>query len=124
MADACGGGMAVGQGNAYNMMYGRDEMLLGALAIGADGGVGSTYNLPFMAPIYAKLQSAFAAGDLDTARAMQLKSRQLVQLMKAYGYADGGLRSAARTRARAGRADRSCVRVSGWGGGCCLAVGR
>jgi len=30
--------------NKYDMLYGRDEMLLSALVIGAKGAVGSTYN--------------------------------------------------------------------------------
>jgi len=72
-------------GSPFNLLFGRDEMLLGALAIGADGAVGSTYNLPFMAPIYNRLLSAYASGNMTAAQAEQARSRELVYLMKSYG---------------------------------------
>src|ERR1051325_10181989 len=50
----------------FNILFGRDEILLAALAMGATGAVGSTYN--YMAPIYNKVMEAFKAGDLDAAR--------------------------------------------------------
>src|SRR5690606_18346734 len=37
----------------YDILYGLDEMLLGALAVGAKGAVGSTYT--FAAPLYKKI---------------------------------------------------------------------
>lgn len=49
-------------GERLDLPWGVDETLLGALATGARGGVGSTYN---WAPgIYRKLMAAFEAGDL------------------------------------------------------------
>jgi N-acetylneuraminate lyase len=35
-------------GGKYNCLFGRDECLLAGLAMGADGFIGSTYNLPFI----------------------------------------------------------------------------
>jgi len=70
-------------GGRYNMLFGRDEMLLSALATGAHGAVGSTYN--FAAPIYHEVIRAFQAGDMAAARAAQDKSVQLVRTFQPYG---------------------------------------
>jgi len=64
--------------------WGIDEALLGALALGARGAVGSTYN--FAAPIYHRLMDAFAKGDWVKARAEQMCSVRLVQLLSRHGY--------------------------------------
>jgi N-acetylneuraminate lyase len=50
----------------FNVLFGRDEMLLGALAVGAKGAIGSTYNIA--GPVYRKVIAAFERGDLDQAR--------------------------------------------------------
>jgi len=63
---------------AFDVPYGVDEWLLAALALGARGAVGSTYN--FAAPLYRRMLRAFAASDLATAREEQLRSVQLVRL--------------------------------------------
>jgi N-acetylneuraminate lyase len=67
----------------FNILFGVDEMLLAALALGVTGAVGSTYN--FAAPLYKKLMSAFQAGDLAAARALQFKSVRLVEVLCQYG---------------------------------------
>ncbi len=46
----------------FDILWGVDEYLLAALALGAEGAVGSTYN--FAAPIYRRLIDAFLRGDL------------------------------------------------------------
>ena len=69
---------------AFDVPYGVDEWLLAALALGARGAVGSTYN--FAAPLYRRMLRAFAASDLATAREEQLRSVQLVRLLAGYGY--------------------------------------
>jgi N-acetylneuraminate lyase len=61
-----------------------DEFLLAALAMGAVGAVGSTYN--FAAPIYHRLMAAFAKDDLATARIEQFRSVQLIELLVAFGF--------------------------------------
>jgi N-acetylneuraminate lyase len=71
-------------GGRFDMPWGTDEYLLAALAVGAVGGVGSTYN--FAAPIYTRLIAAFETGDLATARAEQFRSVQLVDLLTASGF--------------------------------------
>src|SRR6185503_12238419 len=69
---------------AWDVPFGMDEHLLGALAMGAKGAVGSTYN--FAAPIYHRLLAAFARGDMETAREEQFRAARLVQLLSGYGY--------------------------------------
>lgn len=68
----------------FDIPYGTDEWILAALALGARGAVGSSYN--FAAPIYHRLIEAFQRGDLDTARAQQMRSVQLIHLLASYGY--------------------------------------
>lgn len=58
------------------IFFGRDEMLLGALATGARSAVGSTYNI--FPHIYQKMIAAWDAGDIDTARERQLDASRLV----------------------------------------------
>ena len=71
-------------GSAFSIPWGCDEYLLGALALGATGAVGSTYN--FAAPIYRRLRHAFAVGDLVKAREEQFRSVQLVATLAPLGY--------------------------------------
>ncbi len=67
----------------FNILFGRDEILLSALALGATGAVGSTYN--YMAPIYHKVIAAFAAGDMAEARRWQMLSIQIIAVMARHG---------------------------------------
>lgn len=67
----------------YDMLWGRDENLLSALAVGARGGVGSTYN--YAAPLYNKLIKTFDIGDLKSARDLQQKSIDMIRLLGKYG---------------------------------------
>lgn len=68
----------------WDMPYGMDECLLAALAVGATGAIGSSYN--FAAPISLRLWRAFAAGDLVTARLEQWRSVQVIRLLADFGY--------------------------------------
>ncbi|MHC5057801.1 MAG: dihydrodipicolinate synthase family protein [Planctomycetota bacterium] len=70
-------------GGRLNILFGRDEMLLAGLALGSPGGVGSTYN--YAAPLYLRIMDAFARGDMDAARADQLRSAELVVLLRRFG---------------------------------------
>lgn len=69
---------------AWDVPFGLDEQLLGALAMGARGAVGSGYN--FAAPIYTRLLRAFSAGDLASAREEQFHGAQLVHVLASFGY--------------------------------------
>lgn len=68
----------------WDVPWGIDEHMLGALALGAQGAVGSGFN--FAAPIYNRLLAAFAKGDLATAREEQFRGVRLIQLFARYGY--------------------------------------
>lgn len=67
----------------YDMLWGRDENMLAALALGAKGSVGSTFN--YMAPVYHNLIRAFESGDLVAAGNWQQKSIDLINLLGKYG---------------------------------------
>lgn len=71
------------EGGRFNILFGRDEILLAALALGATGAVGSTYN--YMAPIYNQVIAAFNAGDLETARRCQSDSIRIIAAMSRRG---------------------------------------
>lgn len=67
----------------FDVLYGTDEMLLSAIAAGAKGYIGSTYN--FAAPLYLKMINAFKSGDMETAQRLQLKSVKIVRIINKYG---------------------------------------
>jgi N-acetylneuraminate lyase len=71
-------------GGRWDVPWGIDEWLLGALATGARGAVGSSYN--FAAPLYHDLIAAFDRGDLAAARSAQRRSTQLIALLARHGY--------------------------------------
>jgi N-acetylneuraminate lyase len=72
------------QEGRFDLPWGVDEYLLAALALGAVGGVGSSFN--FAAPLYHRLMAAFSKGDLTTARTEQYRSVQLIDLLAGFGY--------------------------------------
>ncbi|MHC4982415.1 MAG: dihydrodipicolinate synthase family protein [Planctomycetota bacterium] len=68
------------EGGRYDMLFGRDEMLLSALALGARGAIGGTFN--YAAPLYVRMIEAFDAGDMETARKLQKKSIELADCFR------------------------------------------
>lgn len=70
------------EGGRYDILYGTDEMLLSALAVGAKGAIGSTYS--FAAPLYLKVIEMYRAGQLKEARQMQLALVQMVRCFVKY----------------------------------------
>jgi N-acetylneuraminate lyase len=72
------------EGGRFDVVWGFDEYLLAALALGAEGAVGSSYN--FAAPLYRRIIAAFQAKDLAAARGEQFRSVQLIALMQRYGF--------------------------------------
>lgn len=75
-------------GGSFDIVFGYDEMLLGGLAFGLKGAVGSTYN--FAAPVYLKVLNAFETGDLETARREQRKSVELIRILLDVGLMRAG----------------------------------
>ncbi|MEN6384465.1 MAG: dihydrodipicolinate synthase family protein [Phycisphaerales bacterium] len=67
----------------YDMLFGRDEILLCGLALGAKGAIGSTYN--FASPLYNQLIDEFNAGNLERARVLQHKSMQMIKIIASIG---------------------------------------
>lgn len=66
----------------YDILFGFDEMLLPALAVGAKGAIGSTYT--FAAPLYLKVISLYEQGKADEAATMQLNSVNMVRCLVKY----------------------------------------
>ena len=70
-------------GGKYDMLWGRDENMLPALAVGAKGAVGSTFN--YAAPLYYNLIDAFNNGELQKAQQLQEQSIDMIRLLGKYG---------------------------------------
>lgn len=58
---------------------GFDEMFLCGLSMGADGGIGSTYN--FMADKFVQIQSLFQAGDITAAQKVQQEANRIISIL-------------------------------------------
>jgi N-acetylneuraminate lyase len=67
----------------FDVLFGRDEMMLAALGMGATGLVGSTYN--YLAPLYHRLIDAFRTGDFDTAQRLQSDAIEVIAVMSRRG---------------------------------------
>lgn len=67
----------------WDILHGFDEELLSGLGVGAQAAIGSTFN--YLAPMYLKLIDSFLKGDIDSARALQLKSVNFVEILIRYG---------------------------------------
>jgi N-acetylneuraminate lyase len=72
------------EGGAFDVLFGHDEMLLAALALGARGAVGTTYN--FAAPIYHEVIKQFEAGNLEAARTAQARSVRMIRQFGEFGF--------------------------------------
>ena len=66
-----------------DFLFGSDEMLLGAIALGANGAIGSTYNIA--APLYHQMLRAHKNGLTEDARRLQNASAQFVQILVEFG---------------------------------------
>ncbi len=58
---------------------GYDEMLLSGLAMGADGGIGSTYN--FMADKFVLIRKLFSEGKTEDARKIQNEANRIIAIL-------------------------------------------
>ncbi|MBS1502175.1 MAG: dihydrodipicolinate synthase family protein [Bacteroidetes bacterium] len=67
----------------YDMLWGRDENMLSALAVGGKGAVGSTFN--YAAPLYHRLIAAYNNNDLELAGKLQQKAIDMIRLLGKYG---------------------------------------
>jgi N-acetylneuraminate lyase len=71
------------EGGRFQILAGRDEMLLATLAMGAKCAVGSTYN--FNGPAYIRMMNAARSGEQDTARRLQYEINQFARLAQSFG---------------------------------------
>ena len=62
---------------------GFDEMFLSGLSMGADGGIGSTYN--FMADKFVAIQKLFGEGKLQEAQAIQAEANHIIAVLAKVG---------------------------------------
>ncbi|MBQ1260005.1 MAG: N-acetylneuraminate lyase [Clostridia bacterium] len=58
---------------------GYDEMFLCGLSMGADGGIGSTYN--FMADKFVRIQKLFDAGRISEAQEIQKQANRIISIL-------------------------------------------
>ncbi len=72
-------------GGDVNVINGPDEMLICGLSMGADAGIGSTYNL--MCAEYVKLRENFLKGDIEEARRIQYKVNKVTEILIRYNVA-------------------------------------
>ncbi len=71
------------QGGDVNVLNGPDETLLCGLAMGADGGIGGTYNV--MPKVFRGIYDSFKAGDIAAAQRGQDKANRLIDVILRYG---------------------------------------
>ena len=70
-------------GGDINVINGPDEMLICGLTMGADGGIGSTYNL--MPEQYLSLYKAFTEGLFEEARRIQFGINKVISVLLKHG---------------------------------------
>jgi N-acetylneuraminate lyase len=74
--------------STLQVLMGRDEMLLGALATGVTAAVGSTYN--YAAPAYQRIINAVERGDLAEAQRANVEVVQFIEALVEAGVLQGG----------------------------------
>ncbi|WDQ15079.1 dihydrodipicolinate synthase family protein [Rhodopirellula sp. P2] len=68
----------------FDVVWGCDEMLLGATATGARAAIGSTYNIA--AKLYRQMTLALTSGQLDAARKWQSQSIEMISTIGRYPF--------------------------------------
>ena len=74
--------LEAGGGN-WDVFFGREEMMLGALSLGVRAHVGGSFN--YTARIYRRVIKAFARGDLPAAREAQSAGRRAYEAVRRLG---------------------------------------
>lgn len=75
------------RGGDINVINGPDECLLCGLSMGADGGIGATYNV--MPRLFAEIYERFHEGSLAAAQAAQFKANRLIAVLLRFGVVAG-----------------------------------
>lgn len=68
----------------FDVLLGRDDLLLEGLTLGIRGAVGTNYNLA--APLYSSIMAAYEQGDLETARGLQTRAVELEAILSRYSW--------------------------------------
>ena len=74
-------------GGNINVINGPDECLLCGLSMGADGGIGATYNV--MPKLFVDIYNKFKSGDIAGAQAAQFQANKLIALLLKFGVVCG-----------------------------------
>ncbi len=82
------------EGKKYDVLFGRDEMLLAGLAIGADGAVGSFYN--FLGAFANRIIADFKEGEIAMAQEKQQFLRVFTRVLVKHGGTIATLKSIGR----------------------------
>lgn len=77
------GACVAAEGGRFDILFGRDELLLEGWKAGARGAVGSTYN--YAAPVYLRLLEAHRNGDEATARKLQDAAIKMIAICNGVG---------------------------------------
>ena len=75
------------RGGNINVINGPDECLLCGLTMGADGGIGATYNV--MPKLFSKIYNSYKSGDLEAAREAQFQANKLIEVLLKFGVVCG-----------------------------------
>lgn len=75
------------RGGNINVINGPDECLLCGLSMGADGGIGATYNV--MPKLFVEIYNNFKAGNIEAAQAAQFKANKVIALLLKFGVGNG-----------------------------------
>lgn len=75
------------RGGNINVINGPDECLLCGLTMGADGGIGATYNV--MPKLFTRIYNSFQAGNLADAQEAQFKANRLIEVLLKFGVVVG-----------------------------------
>ncbi len=75
------------RGGNINVINGPDECLLCGLSMGADGGIGATYNL--MPKLFTRIYNSFKSGNLADAQEAQFKANRLIEILIKFGVVVG-----------------------------------
>ncbi len=67
----------------FELLFGRDEMLLAGLSAGAEGAIGSTYN--YAAPVYRRIIAAYQRSDMTAAQAEQARANAMIAVLIRFG---------------------------------------
>ncbi|MEI3798856.1 MULTISPECIES: dihydrodipicolinate synthase family protein [unclassified Chitinophaga] len=70
------------QNGRFDVLFGFDELLLPALAVGARGAIGSTYT--FAAPLYLQTKAYFEKGDIKAAQQQHLFMVEVIRIFAKY----------------------------------------